>query len=429
VPMLEAAHPRPVARARRQRVADPRHGPQAPRQLGAAPRRARREAGRRDRRRPAQADAGDEHRPRPSRPRQDGRGARRPCPRPPAQARNPRPGRRLEGGAARQPLGRAVARPLWQRGRAAIIAAARDPDAVLAGRMGEVLRSPARRWRAIPASAARSTSSSAARSPAWPQAMADRSSAWSATPSAAGTRAPSPSGWKSAVGRDLQYIRINGTWSAAGRPGPALPRHALGLALGAIPHDQPSPAPSPSPRTTTASASTAGSSGTWPTRSASTSSRAGRGPGSLRRRRQEGGARRPDRGRPDHPHPAARGAARAQRPPAARARPADRRRAQLRPRDGDRRHARRLRPQQAARPRDAGRDQDRPASRPAARRPADEEGSGPSWSTGSTRTPAAPAGRPLGARAAFFSKSFSGRTARKVYWALVVGVTSAEDEG
>ncbi|WP_294171602.1 RluA family pseudouridine synthase [uncultured Sphingomonas sp.] len=29
--------------------------------------------------------------------------------------------------------------------------------------------------------------------------------------------------------------------------------------------------------------------------------------------------------------------------------------------------------------------------------------------------------------AAFFSKSFSGRTARKVYWALVVGVPSAED--
>ena len=29
--------------------------------------------------------------------------------------------------------------------------------------------------------------------------------------------------------------------------------------------------------------------------------------------------------------------------------------------------------------------------------------------------------------AAFFSKAFSGRTARKVYWALVVGVPSVED--
>ena len=53
---------------------------------------------------------------------------------------------------------------------------------------------------------------------------------------------------------------------------------------------------------------------------------------------------------------------------------------------------------------------------------------GPSWSTGSTRTrrarcwsrrPPAPAGH--------FAKAFSGRTARKVYWALVVGVPSLEE--
>ena len=45
------------------------------------------------------------------------------------------------------------------------------------------------------------------------------------------------------------------------------------------------------------------------------------------------------------------------------------------------------------------------------------------WSTGSTRTPV---GVLLIARtpgsAAFFSKRFSGRSAKKIYWALVVGV-------
>ena len=86
----------------------------------------------------------------------------------------------------------------------------------------------------------------------------------------------------------------------------------------------------------------------------------------------------------------------------------------------------RLRPQQAAGPRDAGRDQDPPASRPAARRPRRRRRRrGPSWSTGSTRTRRARCWSRETARAAgHFAKAFSGRTARKVYWALVVGVPS-----
>ena len=53
----------------------------------------------------------------------------------------------------------------------------------------------------------------------------------------------------------------------------------------------------------------------------------------------------------------------------ARGQSADRGRGRAGPRDGDLRGSARVRPRQAAGPRDAGRDQDPPASRPAARRP------------------------------------------------------------
>ena len=54
---------------------------------------------------------------------------------------------------------------------------------------------------------------------------------------------------------------------------------------------------------------------------------------------------------------------------------------------------------------------------------------GPSSSTGSTRTRRARCwSRGPRARPGHFAKAFSGRTARKVYWALVVGVP-ARDEG
>ena len=60
---------------------------------------------------------------------------------------------------------------------------------------------------------------------------------------------------------------------------------------------------------------------------------------------------------------------------------------------------------------------------------ADEMASGRSWSTGSTRTrPARCWSRETARAAGHFAKAFSGRTARKVYWALVVGVPSG-DEG
>ncbi len=101
---------------------------------------------------------------------------------------------------------------LWQKGREAIIRAARNPDAVLAGKLGEILKSMGAHARAaIRASARRSTSSRAARSSAWRRATAARSSSSSPTRCAAGMRARSPSRLEAAVGRDLQYIRINGT--------------------------------------------------------------------------------------------------------------------------------------------------------------------------------------------------------------------------
>jgi uncharacterized membrane-anchored protein YjiN (DUF445 family) len=76
---------------------------------------------------------------------------------------------------------------LWQKGREAIIRAARNPDAVMAGKLGEVMRSMGglRRTRG---SARRSTSSRAAPSLEWRQATAGRSSPWSPRRSAAGTR-------------------------------------------------------------------------------------------------------------------------------------------------------------------------------------------------------------------------------------------------
>ena len=57
----------------------------------------------------------------------------------------------------------------------------------------------------------------------------------------------------------------------------------------------------------------------------------------------------------------------------------------------------------------------------------DDARRGPSSSTGSTRTRRARCWSPRTARAAAFLEGFSGRTARKVYWAMVVGVPSIDD--
>jgi len=100
---------------------------------------------------------------------------------------------------------------LWQKGRAAIIAAARNPDAVLAGRLGEVLRSMGttlerdERIRAAVNQFARRTVAGLAASYGGSivKLVSDTVRGWDARTITARL--------ESAVGRDLQYIRINGT--------------------------------------------------------------------------------------------------------------------------------------------------------------------------------------------------------------------------
>ncbi|MBA2635857.1 MAG: DUF445 domain-containing protein [Sphingomonas sp.] len=100
---------------------------------------------------------------------------------------------------------------LWQKGRAAIIRAARNPDAVLAGKVGEVLKSMGTTLESDPriratinqfvrravAGAAASYGGSIVR------LVSDTVRGWDARTVTARL--------ESAVGRDLQYIRINGT--------------------------------------------------------------------------------------------------------------------------------------------------------------------------------------------------------------------------
>ena len=80
----------------------------------------------------------------------------------------------------------------WQKGREAIIRAARNPDAVLAGKFGEVLKSMGGTLEKDRGSAPRSTSSRAAPWSAWRRATAARSSRWCPKRSAAGMRGRSP---------------------------------------------------------------------------------------------------------------------------------------------------------------------------------------------------------------------------------------------
>ncbi|HEX2804368.1 MAG TPA: DUF445 domain-containing protein [Sphingomicrobium sp.] len=100
---------------------------------------------------------------------------------------------------------------LWQRGREAIIRAARNPDAALAGRLGEVLRSMGASLEQDPR--IRSAINQFVRRAAAGMAQSYGSSivklvsetirSWDARTVTARLEA--------AVGRDLQYIRINGT--------------------------------------------------------------------------------------------------------------------------------------------------------------------------------------------------------------------------
>jgi uncharacterized membrane-anchored protein YjiN (DUF445 family) len=100
---------------------------------------------------------------------------------------------------------------LWQKGRSAIIAAARNPDAVLAGKMGEVLRSMGttleqdeRIRMAVNQFARRGVAGMAASyGSSIVKLVSDTIRGWDARTITARL--------EQAVGRDLQYIRINGT--------------------------------------------------------------------------------------------------------------------------------------------------------------------------------------------------------------------------
>ncbi len=100
---------------------------------------------------------------------------------------------------------------LWQKGREAVIAAARNPDAAMAGKLGEVLRtmgstleSDPRLKRAINQFARRSTVGFAASyGGSIVKLVSDTIRSWDAQ--------TVTDRLESAVGRDLQYIRINGT--------------------------------------------------------------------------------------------------------------------------------------------------------------------------------------------------------------------------
>ncbi|RST32313.1 DUF445 domain-containing protein [Sphingomonas ginkgonis] len=100
---------------------------------------------------------------------------------------------------------------LWQKGRAALVKAARNPDAVLAGRLGEVLKSMGQtlerdpRLRIVINRFARRAVAGMAASYGGSivRLVSDTIRVWDARTVTARL--------ESAVGRDLQYIRINGT--------------------------------------------------------------------------------------------------------------------------------------------------------------------------------------------------------------------------
>jgi len=100
---------------------------------------------------------------------------------------------------------------LWQKGREAIIRAARNPDAAMAGKLGEVLKSmgttlegDARIRGAINQFARRAVAGLAASyGSSIVKLVSETVRGWDARTITARL--------ESAVGRDLQYIRINGT--------------------------------------------------------------------------------------------------------------------------------------------------------------------------------------------------------------------------
>ena len=100
---------------------------------------------------------------------------------------------------------------MWQKGRAAIISAARNPDAVMAGKMGEVLRSMGQSLERDPGMR-RSINQFARRAVAGMAASYGGSIVKLVSETVRGWDARTVTDrLEGAVGRDLQYIRINGT--------------------------------------------------------------------------------------------------------------------------------------------------------------------------------------------------------------------------
>ena len=100
---------------------------------------------------------------------------------------------------------------IWQKGREAVIRAARNPDAVLAGKLGEILKSmgstlesDARIRKAINQFARRAAvGMSASYGSSIVKLVSETVRGWDAQ--------TVTNRLEAAVGRDLQYIRINGT--------------------------------------------------------------------------------------------------------------------------------------------------------------------------------------------------------------------------
>ena len=202
--------------ARRQRGADPRDGPRA-RRAGSCARRARREARRRDHRRPAGSSPSTWRSIPPT----------RFAPRPrkalaalawDMQLRSRRCSAKVEGWKNEIIANKAVTDwlgGLWENSRAGLLRAARDPDAAMAGRFGEALRAIGRDAPAGRAgSTRRSTSSPAAPPSAWSPATAAASSRWSRRRSAAGTRGPSPAGSRMRSAATFSISGSTAPWSA-----------------------------------------------------------------------------------------------------------------------------------------------------------------------------------------------------------------------
>ncbi len=100
---------------------------------------------------------------------------------------------------------------MWQKGRAAIISAARNPDAAMAGKMGEVLRSMGQSLESDPRMR-RSINQFARRAVAGMAASYGGSIVKLVSETVRGWDARTVTDrLEGAVGRDLQYIRINGT--------------------------------------------------------------------------------------------------------------------------------------------------------------------------------------------------------------------------